>query len=479
MKKLLVVLILSLLFVQMAVAGEKTDRERYDLIGPVKSVFYDKAWFSGEPGKRVEGQRTRKEMAFFTVKGDLTEKAIAGEEWKAGVFEVWEYIYDAKGNLIEERRGDMFSTGAVVNARKTIYTYDAKGNMTEAAWYDAKDSLLGKTIHTYDTERNMLKYVVLYNADGSLDCKSVYTYDAKGNMTGIVDYNDRGSLKSKTVYTYDAKGNTTKKAWYNADGSLDGKFTFTYDAAGNQIEEAKYNDRGSLVLKKTFDTKGNLTEKVEYKADGSLDSRIVRAYDAKGNLTEKVEYNAKGALAGKYIYTYEFDSTGNWTKRTESEWVTKFGKSYFEPSEALYRGITYHLISSSREPQKSIIGKREEHTPTLGEPQKSLIGKWEECFTTPGRRPLFRTAKFLKDGTAYIDGIKVKYTVVSHPTDYFHEGKRLETHTLSIYYTVASGRARKEEYNLIIAPPNPESFTLMELHSRFLMATMSRHKRIE
>ena len=41
-------------------------------------------------------------------------------------------------------------------------------------------------------------------------------------------------------------------------------------------------------------------------------------------------------------YEYEFDSTGNWTKKTEYEQVTKFGKTYFEPNEIIVREITYY-----------------------------------------------------------------------------------------------------------------------------------------
>jgi hypothetical protein len=66
----------------------------------------------------------------------------------------------------------------------------------------------------------------------------------------------------------------------------------------------------------------------------------VSTYDEKGNKTEEDFYNPD--LRRKETYAYEGDSTGNWIRRTTSTWVTKFGKSYFEPSLVTYRTITYY-----------------------------------------------------------------------------------------------------------------------------------------
>ena len=258
MKKLLVTLILSILFVSSTVAGKKTDREIDGLIGLVKEVRTEKAHFSSKFGKWVEGHRTR-----WTIE-----------------------TYDTKGNKIEK--------GYWGGSAKTVYTYDTKGNMIEEA---------------------------KFNADGSLTIKRVYTYDAKGNMIETYGFIYLGGIEihvSKKVYTYDAKGNMIEEAKFNADSSLDYKTVYTYDAKGNMIEEALY------------------------KADGSLFSKDVFTYDTKGNKIETTEYKADGSLPSKYAYTYTYDAKGNWIKKTESKWVTKFGKSYFEPSEVVYRTITYY-----------------------------------------------------------------------------------------------------------------------------------------
>ncbi len=199
-------------------------------------------------------------------------------------------------------------------------TFDARGNLTE------EDS---------------------YDSDGTVKAKAVYTYAAKDNRAEEVSYKPRwrffdGPVDSKDVYTYDEKGNLTEEASYNSDGTLRSKTIYTYDAKRNLIEEAVYHPDGTVRSKTicTYDAKGNRTEETIYNADGTLRAKTVYTYDATGNRTEEDFYNPD--LQKKETYTYESDSFGNWIKMTTSTWVTKFGKSYFEPSLVTYRTITYY-----------------------------------------------------------------------------------------------------------------------------------------
>jgi hypothetical protein len=49
-----------------------------------------------------------------------------------------------------------------------------------------------------------------------------------------------------------------------------------------------------------------------------------------------------GTVESKHSYAYEFDAKGNWITRTSSKWVTKHGRSYYEPENVYYRKITYY-----------------------------------------------------------------------------------------------------------------------------------------
>ena len=98
--------------------------------------------------------------------------------------------------------------------------------------------------------------------------------------------------------------------------SLLGVYVHTYDAAGNRII-------------------------TEWKENGIVYDRWVYTIDKEGVVSEMAHYR-RGHLKIREAYEYEFDSAGNWQKRTRSKWISKDGKSRFEPQEVDYRHITYY-----------------------------------------------------------------------------------------------------------------------------------------
>jgi hypothetical protein len=65
--------------------------------------------------------------------------------------------------------------------------------------------------------------------------------------------------------------------------------------------------------------------------------------DDKGNRVEWTIFEVRdGTISSKLSYVYEFDAKGNWIKRTSSKWVTKDGRSYYEPENVYYRKIMYY-----------------------------------------------------------------------------------------------------------------------------------------
>ena len=97
----------------------------------------------------------------------------------------------------------------------------------------------------------------------------------------------------------------------------------------------------------TYDQKGNRVDNAYFlAAGGSLTGKEVYKYDARGNIVEMTLHNDDGTLLAKEIYTYEFDSVGNWVKMTTSVAVMEGGTVSFEPSEVTYRMISYFLDES-------------------------------------------------------------------------------------------------------------------------------------
>ena len=67
------------------------------------------------------------------------------------------------------------------------------------------------------------------------------------------------------------------------------------------------------------------------------------AYDDKGNISEMTVRDNSNNILSKEVYTYEYDSVGNWTKRITSTAVFEGGKVRQQPMEVTYRNITYYL----------------------------------------------------------------------------------------------------------------------------------------
>ena len=197
----------------------------------------------------------------------------------------------------------------------------------------------------YDTKGNIIEEVH-YNSDGSFSYRLLYTFDSKGKKIEGAAYQADGIVSYRLIYTYDATGNMADEAKYNTDGSLMYKMLYTYDAKGNMTEEAKYKADGSLMNKMlyAYDASGNRTKGGAYQADGSISYLELFVHDDKGRMTEEAKYKADGSLISKRVFKFDpyIDTHGNWTKKTLYVWVSKFGKSYFEPFGVTYRKIIYY-----------------------------------------------------------------------------------------------------------------------------------------
>ena len=119
-----------------------------------------------------------------------------------------------------------------------------------------------------------------------------------------------------------------------------------------RTETAKLSNKGGKMMEgphaaletAAYDIKGTKIENAYFPvAGGNLTGKEVYKYDDKGNIVEMTLQDASGTLLSKEVYTYEFDSFGNWTRMTTSVAVIEGGKISFEPTEVTYRTITYYL----------------------------------------------------------------------------------------------------------------------------------------
>lgn len=188
-----------------------------------------------------------------------------------------------------------------------------------------------------------------YNERGNLTKKEVYDY--RGNPMDITVYGfldgDRVSSTKSIRYEYDPPPGMAPPSQVGPvpkrDPRYSGKFKYKYDDTGNLREKEMYGNDGKLWLRYVYTLREKQREELAYSSDGSLNQKQVSALDEKGNVIEEVYFNAKdGSVRNRYSYQYQFDSKGNWTKRTTAKLVTKDGKSAFEPAWVTYRTITYY-----------------------------------------------------------------------------------------------------------------------------------------
>ncbi|HEV8717681.1 MAG TPA: hypothetical protein VGX03_33265 [Candidatus Binatia bacterium] len=202
---------------------------------------------------------------------------------------------------------------------RVVSVYDPNGNELETALYHgpaSSSSLAEKSIHTYDAEGNRTA-TATYNGDGFLLKKTTYAYNTRDNLTEMVSSDDAGLIE-KTTYTYDEKGQPTKEVVYYTHGPVTRRSVYSYDPKGNRIQGLSYARDDSVT-------------------------KTVYTYDTKGNVTTRVTYAADDSPIDKLTYTYEFDTTGNWIKQTESicDPTVQSDKSACAQSAVISRTITY------------------------------------------------------------------------------------------------------------------------------------------
>lgn len=234
-----------------------------------------------------------------------------------------------------------------------LYTYDKEGRQIEFQFGIHKvggsindDDRGHKTIRSYDSNTRKEK-TTFFRSDGSIYGKSVTTYNASGDVKEHLNYIEDGSLFYRMVYIHDKQGRKVGEQYYQGTFFNESVIEHKIDKNGNRIEISTFSTNQPDKTKHvksiiTFNKQGNVLERVIYSANNSVESKSVYSYNEKGIETGSNSYNSDGSLSGKTTYVYEFDSVGNWIKKTFHNWESKGGK--LEPKPPLFtkRTITYY-----------------------------------------------------------------------------------------------------------------------------------------
>jgi len=145
--------IMLILGISSSAAKTKTDWERDELRGKVKTLTVERVTFSEKFGQWEESARVQESVKTYDEQGS----AMKMTNYADGVPSIWIiYSHDDSGRLSVADFSD--STGNMVG--KEAYAYDSRGDLTEVTHYDRDGSLDQKVVFTFDNSHNATAYVV-------------------------------------------------------------------------------------------------------------------------------------------------------------------------------------------------------------------------------------------------------------------------------------------------------------------------------
>ena len=231
-------------------------------------------------------------------------------------------------------------SGAVKSVRVEEQVYEFEGDFIYK-----NDKPLLKERFEFDREGRKIEDYT-YTIDGRESPKSVSAYNEKN---WLIKDDAFSALSNKpylqTRYTYDGFGNVKEIAQYNIeDDSLLQKWIFTNDLQKRYFELTDFDSGNKQRMRVGFkrDEKCRLAEIFAYQADDKLGVKSVISFDKNDVPISVVNYSNANEVLSKRKYEYEFDSQGNWTKKSDFELREKEGKSDWKLMNVVYRKIEYY-----------------------------------------------------------------------------------------------------------------------------------------
>lgn len=175
-----------------------------------------------------------------------------------------------------------------------------------------------KTVN-FNIEGYIIGEIDVWLKDNSCTSKTLLIRDENCNLIEKSNFDLRdGEILSKSIFKYDERGNRIESNYYYSDKSMDCKSTTKYDENGQVIETDECKPNGSLIEKTKikYNVNEGLIEYYKYKFDGSLITKMIIKNDEKGNKIEQNIFDPNNLLINSFTFKYEFDSIGNWIKKT-------------------------------------------------------------------------------------------------------------------------------------------------------------------
>ncbi|WP_294818719.1 hypothetical protein [uncultured Flavobacterium sp.] len=311
----------------------KTDWSFYRLESNVRSVS-EKSYEAVGPGQKGS---PRQELASahdtdltFNDKGLL----VLEKKWLNGNMPYEETTYTGRKDIVSKIQ---YLNGQP--AIKTDYSRDKYGNITAIIRRNGDNTQLDRTAMLYNGK--LLAETKTFSNQDNPNGRTTYVYDKKGNLKGENLYLNSEYIQVKNLYEYDAQnrkisetryskdktlyktvfeyrdGNLVKKETTGPDGVIASTEKSSYDKKGNLLERYIYDgfDKSQIHEMRSYDTNGNMTGNKVTRND-KIEFEALNKYDERNNLVKTQTANGAGQIYDSRVYSYDYDSKGNWIKKT-------------------------------------------------------------------------------------------------------------------------------------------------------------------
>lgn len=279
----------------------------------------------------LKKQRTELDAVFLYNSNSHISKADGELNGKKGTLNIQ---YNIDSFLVEIRTNGFI--GEEKYNYRAVWRYDNRGNIIEHTLYK-NDTIQDKEFAKYNEKNKPIEHKV-YDETGKLYYQTNNLYDKNGNKIEYTRKSDTYPKKEK--YTYNSYNILIEKQEFEND-KIERIYRYKYDVAGKLIEE-NYSYKGVHKSKKilSYNSKGEKTESVTYGENGNILVKETFLYHPNGKMSEEriiiynddtkeekrseiKRYNTEGTLLEniyiwsnnkKTVYTYEYDSRGNWIK---------------------------------------------------------------------------------------------------------------------------------------------------------------------
>ncbi|NLM93520.1 MAG: hypothetical protein GX168_11305 [Bacteroidales bacterium] len=173
------------------------------------------------------------------------------------------------------------------------------------------------------------------HADGRPGNRYVYDINAQNQRARLTLTDGQGKMVRWIEYYYNGHGQLIEDQSYSPDSIPEKRFIYIYDDLGRVIEDYTFLGDGTLNMRftYTYDEAGNPATNRRYSREGQLLKTVEYTFNAQGYMATQTERDADGKALKSLRFTYDWDATGNWTRKVTFE--------EGNPAELVEREIQY------------------------------------------------------------------------------------------------------------------------------------------